>query len=320
MRNYSSILTFLLACTPWAIGHAADDVCTYTYKTVGKLEIRLDLHRTGDAGKLLPVVVWIHGGALINGHRESVPERLAGPLLEAGYAIISIDYRLAPETKLPEIIADLEDAFTWIHKNGRELLRVDPDRLVVAGGSAGGYLTLMAGYRVSPHPQALVSLWGYGDLVGDWYSTPSPHARHTSDLTRDEAYRQVSGPAVSDSRERKGDGGAFYRYCRFHGIWPQAVSGWDPHREAEKFSPYMPLKNITADYPPTLMIHGTKDTDVPYDNAVLMAEQFRQHGVKYELITIEGGEHGLTGGDPQKIDQAYDAAITFIKRSLGVTQ
>jgi acetyl esterase/lipase len=323
MRNYSSIFALIFACTPLVIGYAADNVSTFTYNTVGNLEIKLDLHRAGDTGTLRPVVVWIHGGALINGNRAGIPERLAGPLLEAGCAIVSIDYRLAPETKLPEIIADLEDAFTWIRRNGRERLHVDTHRLAVAGGSAGGYLTLMAGYRVTPHPLCLVSLWGYGDLVGDlvgdWYSTPSPHARHATDLSRDEAYRQVSGPPVSDSRERKGDGNAFYRYCRYHGIWPQAVSGWDPHREAEKFAPYMPLMNITADYPPTLMIHGTKDTDVPYDNAVLMAEQFRRHGVNYELITIEGGEHGLAGGDPQKIDQSFDAAVSFIKRSLGIT-
>ena len=319
MRKYTSILTFVLTCTPWMFGFAAVDVITYTYKTVGNLEIKLDLHRTGDAEKLRPVVIWIHGGALINGHRASVPERLAGPLLEAGCAIISIDYRLAPEAKLPEIIADLEDAFKWIRENGRDRLRVDPDRMVVTGGSAGGYLTLTAGYRVTPHPRGLVSFYGYGDLVGDWYSTPSPHARHTSDLSRDDAYKQVSGPVVSDSRERKGDGGAFYRYCRFHGIWPQAVSGWDPHKESEKFSPYMPLKNISSDYPPTLLIHGTNDTDVPYENAVWMAEQFKKHGVKFELITIEGGEHGLYGGDSHKIEQAYDAAIAFIKLCLGVT-
>ncbi|MEQ8786892.1 MAG: alpha/beta hydrolase [Pirellulaceae bacterium] len=311
------LAAMLLPAVCWSADDVDIAVSTHTYKKVGDLEIKLDLHRPAD-DKIRPVLVWIHGGALINGHRASVPGRLSKPLLEAGCAIVSIDYRLAPETQLPEIIADLEDAFTWIHKHGREVLHVDPDRLVVAGGSAGGYLTLTAGYRAKPRPRALVSFWGYGDLVGDWYSKPSPHARHSSDLSRDEAYRQVSGPPVSDSRERKGDGGAFYRYCRKQGIWPKAVSGWDPQEEAEKFAPYMPLKNVTADYPPTLMIHGTKDTDVPYENSTLMAEQFNRHGVKHELLTIDGGEHGLGGGDPEKINQAYNSAIAFIKRRLGL--
>jgi acetyl esterase/lipase len=296
----------------------ADAVQTFTYKQVGDLEIKLDLHRPAGV-ESPPVVVWIHGGALINGHRASVPARLQKPLLEAGCAIVSIDYRLAPETKLPEIIADLEDAFAWIREHGRDELRVDSSRIVVAGGSAGGYLTLTSGYRVKPRPAALVSFWGYGDLVGDWYSTPSPHERHQrSKLSRDEAFQQVSGPPVSDSRERKGDGGAFYQYCRQQGSWPKEVTGgWDPHKEPEKFHPYMPLKNVTADYPPTLLIHGTDDTDVPYENSTQMAAELKRHAVQHELITIPGGEHGLGGGDPKRIDAAYESAIAFLLRSLG---
>jgi acetyl esterase/lipase len=289
-------------------------VQTHTFKKVGELEIKLDVHRP-EGVEAPPVVVWIHGGALINGHRASVPGRLAQPLLEAGCAIVSIDYRLAPETQLPEIIADLEDAFAWIDKHGRDTLRVDPRRVVVTGGSAGGYLTLTAGYRAKPRPAALVSFWGYGDLVGDWYSKPSPHPRHqTSKLSREEAFKQVSGPAVSDSRERKGDGGAFYQYCRQQGSWPKEVSGWDPHSQPEKFFPYMPLKNVTAEYPPTLLIHGTKDTDVPYENSTQMAAELAKHGVAHELISIADGEHGLGGGDPKLIDAAYEAAIAFITK------
>ncbi len=287
---------------------------TFTYKTVGELEIKLDLHRVGDEA-LRPLVVWIHGGALINGHREGVSRRVRAMLLDEGYAIVSIDYRLAPETKLPAIIEDLEDAFRWLRKEGRKRLRVDTARIAVMGGSAGGYLTLTAGYRVKPRPVALVAFWGYGDLVGDWYSRPSEHPRHHRvKLSRQEAYEQVSGPPIADSRNRKGNGGAFYQFCRQQGLWPKAVSGWDPHRQPEKFHPYMPVRNVTAEYPPTLLIHGGEDTDVPYQQSVMMAEQLEKHGVEHELITIPGGEHGLGGGDPKRIDAAYRAALEFIKR------
>ena len=147
-------------------------------------------------------------------------------MLDAGYTLISLDYRLAPETKLPEIIQDIEDAFRWIRRDGPRLFNIDATRIAVVGGSAGGYLTLTSGFRVRPRPTVLLSLWGYGDLVGDWYSKPSPHPRHQqSKLTRDEAYRQVSGPAISDSRDRKGDGGAFYQYCRQTGTWPAGRIG-----------------------------------------------------------------------------------------------
>ena len=289
---------------------------SHIYKQVEDLAIRADSYRFDDKPSR-PVVVWIHGGALINGHREGVPAWLTAACRANSHVLVSIDYRLAPETQHPEIITDVEDAFRWIRKEGPKLFGADPERVGVVGGSAGGYLTLMTGFRVQARPQALVSLWGYGDLIGPWYSQPSPHPRHqTSKMSREEAFGQVSGAPVSDSRERRGNGGAFYQFCRQKGLWPKAVSGWDPHTEADKFTPFMPAKNVTAEYPPTLLIHGDKDTDVPYEQSVLMAAEFKKHGVKHELITIAGGEHGLPGGDPQAIEAAYRAAAEFLKRHL----
>jgi acetyl esterase/lipase len=224
--------------------------------------------------------VWIHGEALINGRRERINGNMQAVLLEHGYAIVSIDYRLAPETQLPEIVADVVDAVAWIRDEGRTRLDLDTRRIAIAGSSAGGYLTLAAGHLVQPRPAVLVSICGYGDLVGAWYSTPSSHPRHHRiTLSAEAAWQQVGGPPIANSSQREGDGGAFYQFCRQNGIWPQAVSGWDPQQEADMFAPYMPLRNVSDTYPPTLLIHGTDDTDVPYEQATLMAEQLERHAV-----------------------------------------
>lgn len=306
----------ILASTYHAFAEDQFTMKTYTYKQVGELEIKADVYRAGDE-TVRPVVVWIHGGALINGHRAGVSGRVKDWAIESGYAFVSIDYRLAPETQLPEIIQDVEDAFTWLRKEGPAQLKIDPERLVVTGGSAGGYLTLVTGYRVNPRPKALVPFWGYGDLVGDWYSQPSPHPRHQAPkMSRKEAFQQVSGPPVSDSRERTGNGGAFYQHCRQHGIWPESVSGWNPHTEPELFYPFMPLKNVTADYPPTLLIHGTADTDVPYEQSVLMADEFKKHAVPHELISVPDAEHGLADGDAKLVNEAYAKAFAFLAQHL----
>jgi len=288
-------------------------VKTYTYKEVGDLEIKVVVHRHND-NVIRPVVVRIHGGALIMGHRDWEKDKVCLKLLEEGYAIVSVDYRLAPETKLPAIIEDLEDVFDWIHEEGPELFHIDTSRIAVTGNSAGGYLTLTSGFRVKPRPTVLVALYGYGDLIGDWYSTPSKH--HPSEISEQEAWEQVSGPQISDSRDRKGNGGAFYMYCRKHGFWPKAVSGWDPFSEARKFFPYMPVKNVNRKYPPTMLIHGTKDTDVPYKQSLMMAEEFKKHKVEHELVTILGAEHGLRDGDPKLVDAAYNSAVEFINRFM----
>jgi acetyl esterase/lipase len=295
---------------------ASSPAATHAYKTVGNLTIKADVYGYQDVF-VRPAVVWIHGGALIMGHRGQIDGRVKEHMLEKGYVLISVDYRLAPETPLPAIIQDLTDAFEWIRRDGSRLFHIDPARIAVAGGSAGGYLTLVSGYRVRPRPTVLLSLWGYGDVIGDWYSKPSPHSRHRqSNMTREEAFQQVSGAAIADSREREGDGGAFYQYCRQTGTWPKAVTGWDPVEEPERFYPFMPVKNVTAQYPPTVMIHGTSDTDVPHEQSIMMAEQFKRRRVPHLMISIAGGEHGLAGGEPEQIDAAYAKGFAFVDEHL----
>ncbi len=295
---------------------AAESKTTHTYKAVGKLEIKADVYREDD-DKARPVVVWIHGGALINGNRAGVPKRLKDDALKAGWILVSIDYRLAPETRLPEITADVADAVKWVHEKGPKLFHADPARVAVAGGSAGGYLALTAGYKARPRPVAVLSYWGYGDLVGDWYSKPSPHPVHNRvKVTREEALKQVGGPPIADNRDRKGDGGKFYLHCRQTGGWPKAVSGWDPHAEADRFNPFMPVKNVTREYPPTLLIHGKADTDVPHEQSEMMAAAFKKHGVEHGLISLAGAEHGLAGGDKAEVEKSHKAALAFLKKHL----
>jgi dipeptidyl aminopeptidase/acylaminoacyl peptidase len=73
---------------------------------------------------------------------------------------------------------------------------------------------------------------------------------------------------------------------------------------------------VTRDWPPTLLIHGTRDTDVPYEQSELMAKKFKQKGVPFTLIPIDHGGHGFEGGDPQKIREAYRVMEKFIKEHL----
>lgn len=290
---------------------------TYTYKKVGDLEIKADVHRLDDR-ESRPVVVWIHGGALMGGGRERFSSYVHR-LIDDGAIVVTIDYRLAPETKLPAIIEDLEDAFRWLHSRGPELFQADVKRIGVWGHSAGGYLTLTAGFRVKPTPQVLVSAYGYGDLIGAWYSTPSRHPGHRRiKMSETEARAQVAGAPIANNRDRKGNGSAFYELCRQQGLWPKAVSGWDPHAEAEKFHPFMAVKNVTPRYPPTFLMHGTRDTDVPYEQSVMMAAEFKKHRVPHQFVTLQNGEHDFSGADPALVEQAYLSALAFMKKHLGL--
>ena len=70
-------------------------------------------------------------------------------------------------------------------------------------------------------------------------------------------------------------------------------------------------------YKRQLLIHGTADTDVPYEQSVMMQREFKKHGVEHQLVSIEGGEHGLGGADPRAIDDAYKTALAFVSSHLG---
>jgi acetyl esterase/lipase len=317
--RFTAILLAGLAAAfaPGSVTEAEVMKTTHVYKQVGTLEIKADVYReqSVEAG-LRPVVVWIHGGGMINGHREGLFAPIQSRLLAAGAIVVSIDYRLGPETKMAEYLTDIDDAFRWVRAEGPKLFGGDPARVAVFGGSAGGYLSMVAGYRVEPRVRAIVSLWGYGDLVGPWVG-PSPHDRHAKlPFTAEQAAQLAGGPPVADSRERKGDGGAFYQYVRRTGTWMNALSGIDPKAEPQKLAPFMPTKNVTSQYPPTLLIHGEADTDVPFEQSELMAAEFKRHGVEHRLIAFPGGEHGLPGVERAKLDEAYGAAAEFLLKHL----
>lgn len=307
-----------LACA-YARGESGDSSqikATVPYRNVGGHPILVDVIRP-NSDEVCPIVVWIHGGALIMGHREEIHPAIRTLVERHAWALVSIDYRLAPETKLPEIISDIEAAFLWLSQDGAKRFRLDSSRIVVAGASAGGYLALTTGYRVQPKPQAIVSLFGYGELTGDWYMHPSLHPRHNArKVLAEEAAKETDGTVISDARNRKGDGGLLYAYYRQTGRWPIEVSGFSPETLRAEIAAYEPRRHITSEYPPTLLIHGTLDTDVPYEESREMANVLKQVGVPNRLISIENGEHGFGGGDPKQIQHAYSEMETFIDSHL----
>ena len=265
---------------------------THVYKRVGDCEIQVDVHRP--PGKSVrPAVLWLHGGALILGDRKALSAEQLDRYLDAGYTVVSADYRLAPETKLGAIVEDLRDAYAWLRREGTDLLRIDPDRMAVIGHSAGGYLTLMAGFCVRPRPAALVSFYGYGDIAGHWYSRPDPFYCQQPAVSREDAYRAVGGGVRTGAAfgEASADRGRFYLYCRQQGLWPLEVTGHDPDEEPGWFDPFCPLRNVTGETPPTLLLHGDLDTDVPYEQSVLMAAELARPGVAHELVTAAGRGH-----------------------------
>jgi acetyl esterase/lipase len=299
---------------------------TFTYKTVGSLSLRADVYRL-QGTDVRPVIVWIHPGALILGSRDMLPTDQRDQFLRAGFVVVAIDYRLAPETKLPEILNDVVDALRWLRENGPQVFQIDSQRVALVGQSAGAYLALLAAATIQPRVQAVVSFYGYGDISSDWITQPDTFYLAQPRLTREDAHRAVGAEPIAESPPFPRNN--FYTYCRQNGVWLQEVVGLDAQTQLEKLLPYTPERLITFGYPPTLLLHGDQDIDVPFHMSERLAGVLTRHQVQHQLYRMNGFNHMFdvfpegfppqgppTGMTHPKVAEALQIVMSFLARHV----
>jgi acetyl esterase/lipase len=317
-----------------------------TYKTENGVALEIDVYRKAGT-EVRPVLLWLHGGALIFGSRSELPAAQRNRYLDRGYVVASVDYRLAPETKLAQIHADVEDAYKWLRANSAAF-QIDKDRVGIVGHSAGGYLTLTAGARLSPRPRALVAFYGYGDIR--WYTKPGmaeegsrcpadplkgyPAGRpiaHAGAGTAGASYAPVAcGNAEEEPEAELEEGGGdaesgedgrlgIYSCSREKGYWPEVVGGRRLDAESAWFEQFEAIRHVSRDYPATMLLHGPTDDDVPFGQSKAMATALGKAGVDVEFLSAQRWSHGFDEQwcDPS-VQCAFDRVTRFLDRHLGV--
>ena len=286
------------------------------YATVDGQPLALDVIGARP-GECRPALLWIHGGGLIFGGRQISPRpAFLQLLLDRGFVVFSIDHRLAPETRLPAIVDDVLQAWRWLHGPGVQSFGADPDRVAIAGASAGAYLSLLAATRAVPRPSAVASFWGFGDILAPWETEPSAHYRQMDLVTREAALASLAGPAVHDPAIDI-DRSTFYLYCRQQGLWVPEVTGLDAQRDAATLDRWCPLRHIDAAFPPTVLLHGQDDTDVPHEQSALLAAALGQAGVPHRWLSLPGTGHGFAGARAEDAAAAEAAVVDFLLAQLG---
>ncbi len=217
----------------------------------------------------LPVIVFIHGGAWRGGDRREGLGTLLRVVASGRYAGATIGYRLSGEAIWPAQIHDCKAAIRWLRAHAEEY-QLDPDRIGVLGPSAGGHLAAMLGTTgdverlegklgdhldVSSRVACVVDEYGPAELLA--------MSESASDIEHD----------APDSPESKLVGGP---------IQQRATAA----RSAS------PMTYVSADDPPFLIVHGTEDPVVPYDQSERFYDALEQEGVEARLISVEGGGHG----------------------------
>ena len=283
---------------------------TVIYKRGNGYSIHADFY--GVENNFAPVILYIHGGGLVWGSRKDINPDQVKLYTTAGFAVFSIDYRLAPETKMNEILEDVEDAFSWLKENGEHKLNIDPDKIFITGGSAGGYLALMTG-TFKQKPRAIISFYGYGDITSSWATLPSSHFLGMPRVTKELARQLVSNLPISEAPLEKRYG--IYLYGRQTGNWIEDISGLDTFLNKKQLRQWCPLFNISSEYPPTLLLHGTNDVDVPFEESKKMSLELSGSGVYNKLITMNGYGHVFDQNmNNPDVKYAFSETLQFLNR------
>ena len=258
---------------------------TVVYKKDKFFTLEADYYSTTEINA--PVVIYIHGGGLLWGMKEELSDEMIQLYTSNGFGLFSINYRLAPETKLSHILEDIEDAIKWIQSEGANLFSINPKKIALVGSSAGAFLALNAG-NFKNRPLAIVSFYGYGDISAEWANSPNSYYLQKDFVTKE----MIKGIITDTVRTEASVEERFllYLYARQTGEWIHQITGCHPSNNKE-LSTYSPIFHVTESYPPTLFLHGTNDKDVPYLQSVFMRAALVKQNVKTRLITIPNGEH-----------------------------
>lgn len=280
---------------------------TFIYKQTDDCQLKGELFPAERENA--PLIVYIHGGGLIWGTRYDMKKEQIRMYQAAGFHVFSVDYRLAPESKLPEIAADIEDLLKWLHSDKSREIGHDREKIAVMGNSAGGYLALLSG-TFSLKPKAIVSLYGYGDITGEWYQKPSAYFNQMTQVPKMLADQLIQPHPISSSPIEKRY--AIYLYCRQQGTWLDYIAGNTVNDDM--LQSFCPISKVSVTYPPTLLLHGDHDDDVPYEESVRMHRQLQAHGVKTQLITYPNAPHHFDN-DMSKPDavNAHEQIIRHLK-------
>ncbi len=232
-------------------------------------------------------VVFVVSGGFFSSH-EAINPSFIRPFIDRGFTVFAVVHGSQPRFTVPEIIQDMNRAVRFIRHHANDY-GIDPDRIGVYGGSAGGHLSLMLGMagdkgdpnakdpvdRESSRVQAVACFFPPTDLLN--FGKPGKEMIHATD-------HQPPFRAAFDYRELD----------KKSMLWLPIT---DDQRLRDITRQISPITFVTPDDPPTLIVHGDGDTLVPLQQSEAMVDKLKKTGVEVKLVVKKGSEHGWVGLD-----------------------
>lgn len=256
-----------------------------TYKSVDGKSFQLHVFETGpsEAGPNLPAndnraaIVFFFGGGWNNGDPKQFYSQCRA-LADLGMVAMSAEYRVASrdQSKVVDCIADAQDAITFVRNHAAEL-KIDPQRIAVGGGSAGGHLAA-----------AVATLNYRGTQIGRSKADYRPNALI---LFNPALILAPTGTVLDRDLERMGN------LAERIGDKPESAS---------------PFHHLSKDLPPTMIFHGQADTTVSYSTVELFRDKAKMLGCDCRLMGYEGEGHGFFNQGRSKYFETRDSMIAFL--------
>ncbi len=238
------------------------------YATIGAKPRHLDLYLSphGSAEKPQPVIVWIHGGAWRSGSKEGVPVL---HWLKRGFSIASIDYRLSPEAPFPAQVEDIKAAIRFLRARS-ETYRLDPQRMVIAGASAGGHLA---------------ALVGVSNRLKDLEGNSGEHLGIDSSVQG-----IVSFYGASNLQSILDQSTEFGKSVRVPAL--DLLLGGQPIDKPLLARLASPVVHVDATDPPLWLVHGDADPQMPIEQSKELAAVYSKLGLSVDFEVLPGSKHG----------------------------
>ena len=247
---------------------------------------RLDILYRPDAAEPQPAIVHIHGGGWYTGDKGGpITLDMMRRFVEAGYVAVSINYRLSDEMRFPAAVEDCKLALRWLRLHASDYC-VDPERIGVIGGSAGGHLSTMLAVT---RPE--------DGLEGGGWAGESSAVQAAVAVCAPMDLREPLTPPPAEEPDPV--------VVRFLGS--AAVVNADAARRAS------PISYVRKDLPPILLIHGTDDKRVDPGQSKAMASALNAAGAPCELMLVAGGKHGM---GIARMDETFARILAFFGRYL----
>lgn len=248
------------------------------YAKAGEVSLKLDIYKPkATSDKPRPCIVWIHGGGWQGGNKSSGQARLASLVAGGDYVGVSVGYRLTDVASFPAQIHDCKAAIRYVRSNASKL-GIDSGKIGVWGSSAGGHLVSLLG-----------TSGDVKEIEGD-LGTSGVSSRVTCVV-------DYCGPS---------DFPAFELTSGAQGPVTKLLGGL-PKDKLDVARTASPITYVTKDDPPFLIVHGTADNTVPFDQAVRFHDALKKAGLDSTFVRIEGGGHGIGGAEVESRVKAFFA-------------